>query len=131
MAQIMNPHMHYLALFYFYNFYFKCMLCCILSRAQFIFMMYVGKGLTSSEGFNLPADTGLSHFDQIFTNHVQQPTLLGISFGIYIFYWQQWIHTLSHLRQGHFVYPITDRSSKSLLKNVICPDKPINAPSSV
>ncbi len=47
--------------------------------------------------------------------------------------WQWWIHTLSYLRQGHLVYPFRDRStySKSLLKNVIHSDKPINAPSSV
>ncbi len=100
----------------------------LCTQAQFIFLMSASKGLKLGEGLNMPAGTGLNLSNQIFENHVQEQFFI-----IYKFYWQWWIHTLFHLRQGHFVYPITGGRTdcKMLLKNVICPDKPINAPSSV
>lgn len=51
----------------------------------FICFVYESKGLTSSEGLNSPAGTGLNHFNQIFTKPRAAAKRVSVSLLEYIF----------------------------------------------
>lgn len=51
----------------------------------FISFVYESKGLTSSEGLNSPAGTGLNHFNKIFTKPRAAAKRVSVSLLEYIF----------------------------------------------